>query len=68
MKKQLQLRILSDGTIVAETVGIKGSQCTDYLELIEKLLQAKTVISSFTEEYYQTETTSSTESVFLNYK
>jgi len=57
MKKQLQIRIQPDGTIVAETIGVKGSKCTDYIKVIEELLSAKTIDSSFTEEYYQSEVT-----------
>jgi len=55
MKKRLEVRIHPDGTIEAKTSGVKGRECTDYLSLIEELLEARTIESSFTNEYYQTE-------------
>ena len=56
MKQQLQVRIHPDGKIDAKTLGIKGSKCADYIEIFERLLDARTVESSYTEEYYQTAT------------
>ena len=56
MKKQLQVRIYPDGKIDAKTLGIKGEKCTGYIKTFEDLLKARTVESSYTEEYYQTET------------
>ncbi len=53
MAKKIQIRIFPDGKINAETKGIKGKNCTDYLKIIEELLQAKIVSSDYTEEYYQ---------------
>lgn len=55
MKKQMQIRIYSDGKIDAKTLGIKGEKCTDYIQILEQLLKARTVESAYTEEYYQTE-------------
>ncbi len=55
MAKKLRVRIYPDGRIDAVTKGIKGKKCTDYIGLIEKLLNAKTVDSAYTEEYYETE-------------
>ncbi len=55
MKKQMQIRIYSDGKIEAKTLGIKGKQCTDYIQILELLLKARTIESAYTEEYYQTE-------------
>ena len=52
MKKQLQIRIYPNGEIKAETIGILGKKCTNYIEVLEKLLAAKTVDSKFTDEYY----------------
>ena len=56
MKKQLQVRIYPDGKIDAKTLGLKGESCTGYIKILETLLQARTVESSYTEEYDQTET------------
>lgn len=55
MSKQIKLRIFPDGQVQAETQGIKGKKCTDYIKILEELLEAETVDSEFTEEYYQTE-------------
>lgn len=55
MSKQLQIRIYPNGEIEAKTLGIKGEKCTGYIPTLEALLQARTVESAFTEEYYQTE-------------
>ena len=53
--KQLQIRIYSDGKVEAKTSGIKGEKCLGYVETLEQLLDARTVESSYTDEYYQTE-------------
>jgi len=55
MKKQLQVRIYPDGKIDAKTLEIKGEACMDYIKIMEELLQARTVESAYTEEYYQAE-------------
>jgi hypothetical protein len=55
MAKKIQVRIYPDGRIEAVTKGIKGKKCTNYIGLIEKLVNAETVDSDYTEEYYETE-------------
>ncbi|MBD8067469.1 DUF2997 domain-containing protein [Bacillus sp. PS06] len=55
MEGQIQVRIFPDGRIVAETKGIKGEKCTDYIKILEELLHAETVESSYTEEFYEVE-------------
>ena len=52
MKKQLQIRIYPNGEIKAETIGILGKKCTNYIEVVEKLLAAKITNSEFTNDYY----------------
>lgn len=54
MDKRLVVQIGLDGKIKAETIGIKGKECLDYIQLLEKLLDAETVDSEFTSEYYET--------------
>ncbi|MDY7224438.1 DUF2997 domain-containing protein [Halalkalibacterium halodurans] len=54
-KKKLQIRITEDGEIFAETLGIKGKECLEYIQLLEELLDAETVDSNFTHEYYESE-------------
>ena len=53
--KQIKLHIRPDGTVQAETQGVKGKACTDYIKIMEELLDAQTVDSSYTPEYYETE-------------
>lgn len=43
-----------DGSISAETHGVTGSKCLDYIPLLEDLLDAETVTSEFTEDYRRT--------------
>ncbi len=53
--KQISLRIFTDGKVQAETHGIKGKACLDYISIIERLTGARTVDSDFTAEYRETE-------------
>ena len=53
--KQIEIRIGADGKIDAETKGIKGKNCLQYLERIEKMANAVTQDSKFTDEYYEVE-------------
>lgn len=53
--KQIQLRIYADGKVQAETHGIKGKACLNYIAILEQLTKAKTVDSDFTAEYAETE-------------
>ena len=55
--EQVIIRITSDGSIHAETLGIKGPKCLDTIALLEDMLQAQTVTSSFTREYEDSQTT-----------
>ncbi|MBR3439205.1 MAG: DUF2997 domain-containing protein [Clostridia bacterium] len=55
MKKQLIIRINPDGTINSETKNIKGKSCEKYIGVIEKLTEAKTVDSDYTDEFYEIE-------------
>ena len=54
--KKIKLRIYADGKIEAQTSGIKGKACLDYISILESLTGATTVDSDFTEEYRQQET------------
>ena len=55
MSKQLIIKIRKDGTIEAQTKGIKGKKCEDYIKLIEELTDSKVVDKQYTSEYYETE-------------
>lgn len=51
MSRRIVVTINRDGSIKAETLGIKGKTCLDYVPLLEELLEAETVQSEFTAEY-----------------
>ncbi|AJD30664.1 DUF2997 domain-containing protein [Clostridium sporogenes] len=55
MTKQIKLRIYPDGIVQAEVEGIKGEKCTNYIGIIENLLEAKVDDSEYTSEYYEEE-------------
>lgn len=55
MEERIQVRIFPDGRIFAETKGIKGEKCTNYIKILEDLLNAETVESAYTEEFYEVE-------------
>ncbi len=54
------VRVTPDGTISAETMGIKGPKCLDYVAVLEDLLEATTTSSAFTAEYSETAQLSAT--------
>jgi len=53
MSEQIIVRVGTDGTIQAETKGMKGAKCLTSLELLEQLLDAQVTSSAFTDEYTQ---------------
>lgn len=55
MNEKLKIRIFPDGTIKAETKGIKGEKCTDYIMILEKMLEAEATEANYTEEFYESE-------------
>ncbi len=57
MTKRIQIQIFPDGRVQAETQGIRGKKCTEYIGLLEELLEAEAVDSEYTAEYYVTEET-----------
>ena len=50
--KQIQIRIYPNGDVKAETRGIKGKACLDYIPTIEKLTNAVTRDSDYTADYW----------------
>ncbi len=52
---KLKIKLLPDGTIVAETVDIKGKKCMDYADILSKLVDVKIQDIAKTQEYYQDE-------------
>ncbi|WP_323735853.1 DUF2997 domain-containing protein [Methanosphaera sp. ISO3-F5] len=55
MSKKLIIKIRKDGSIEAETKGIKGKKCEDYIKVIEELTDSKVVNKEHTSEYYENE-------------
>lgn len=53
--KQIQIKILPNGEIQAETIGIKGKKCMKYIPEIERLTNAAVIDSDFTKEYLETD-------------
>jgi hypothetical protein len=51
--KQLIVQVRPDGTVSAETLGMHGEECLDYIAVLENMLDAQTTESSFTEAYSQ---------------
>ncbi|WP_103355307.1 DUF2997 domain-containing protein [Amycolatopsis sp. CA-128772] len=54
MTHRVTVTIGKDGSISAETHGVTGSKCLDYIPLLEDLLGAETVTSEFTGDYRRT--------------
>jgi hypothetical protein len=55
MTKRIQIQIFPDGRVQAETQGIKGKKCTEYISVLEELLEAEAVESGYKPEYYVSE-------------
>lgn len=53
--KRVQIRLFPNGTVRAEVKGVKGKKCTDYIRILEELLEAETIDSDYTAEYYEKE-------------
>ncbi len=51
-QKQIKLTIFPDGQVQAELLGFRGKKCTDYISVLELLLDAEAVDSERTPEYY----------------
>ncbi|POH66308.1 hypothetical protein C3B59_07680 [Cryobacterium zongtaii] len=51
--KQLIVQVRPDGTVHAETLGMFGNECLDYITVLENMLEAETTSSSFTDAYAQ---------------
>ena len=54
-KKQLKIKLMPNGEIQMETIGIKGQKCLEYIPLMESIADIKITGQKFTEEYYEQE-------------
>lgn len=52
---KIQIRIFPNGEIKAETHGVKGKKCLEYLSVVEKLTDSVIEDSEFTKEYLERE-------------
>jgi Protein of unknown function (DUF2997) len=55
VSRRIAVTINRDGSIKAETLGIKGKTCLDYVPVLEELLDAETLQSGFTADYHADE-------------
>lgn len=60
MTKRMKIKLLPNGEIQMETVGVKGKKCLDYIEVLKKLVDIKVVDTQLSQEYYETEAEIST--------
>ncbi len=60
-KKQLKIKLMPNGEIQMETIGIKGQKCLEYIPLMESIADIKITDKKLTEEYYEQEEIINTE-------
>lgn len=51
---RIVLTVTSDGAVSAETVGVLGDRCLDYVAVLEDLLAARAVESTYTADFSRT--------------
>ncbi|MBN2566151.1 MAG: DUF2997 domain-containing protein [Candidatus Eisenbacteria bacterium] len=55
MSKTIKVLIHRDGSVRVDIQGIKGKTCTDYIRLLEEVLDAEAIESAYTPEYLESE-------------
>lgn len=55
-KKQLKIKLLPNGEIQMQTVGVKGKKCLGYVEMLKLLADVRIEKQELTNEYYEQET------------
>jgi hypothetical protein len=50
---RIVVTVSGDGTVSAETQGLTGAACLDYITVLEELLGARTVRSAYTEDHHR---------------
>jgi hypothetical protein len=53
-KPKIVLTVTSEGVVSAETKGLVGRGCLDYITILEDLLDARTIESAYTADYART--------------
>ncbi|MBR1776136.1 DUF2997 domain-containing protein [bacterium] len=61
--KKLKIKLLPNGEIHMETIGVKGKKCLDYIDVLKKLTDAKILDTKHTQEYYEAESTVSGDNI-----
>lgn len=56
MSKKMKIKLLPNGEIQMETIGVKGKKCLDYIDVLKKLVDVKIADTQLSQEYYETET------------
>ena len=56
MSQKLKIKLLPNGEVQMETLGIKGKKCLDYAKFIKDVVGGEIVKKTITAEYYETET------------
>lgn len=51
MNKKIRFEITADGEIHVKTFGMDDASCLDYIEVFERLLDAETIDSDYTQEF-----------------
>lgn len=54
-KQAIEVTIGLDGSIRAETIGIKGNKCLSSIAALEELLDAETIDSVYNKDFYESE-------------
>ena len=54
-KKQLKIKLLPNGEIQMQTVGVKGKKCLGYVEMLKLLADVRIEKQELTSEYYEQE-------------
>ena len=55
--KQITIKIAPDGIITADTINMHGEECQKYISILEELLNAVAIDSSYKKEFYTKENT-----------
>ncbi len=53
--KKMKIKLLPNGEIQMETIGVKGKKCLDYIEVLKKLVDVKITDTQLSQEYYETD-------------
>jgi hypothetical protein len=65
-QQRLIIRIGADGAVTAQTVGIMGAGCLDYVAVLEHLLDATATNSQYTKDYSRADAPQSEQEVVID--